>query len=280
VLHFTVHARNSSSGEQAEKHFFAKIYRDEKGEEVYQVLCSLMFGKAETTERFSVAKPVGYFPELRVLIQEAATGTSFQQLLVESNDLDAVSSARKVARALAAFHLNSVPTSRTHRIPDEASVIEARGRTLKWSSPALREEIDQVVKTVVSRLEEVPLRPSHLDLKTDHVLFDNDRYTLLDFDSFALSDPVLDAAHLLAQIRGLRFRFSVSLERLQEAAEAFKEEYFAHVPGDWRHRLSHNYAGATLKVAVGFFRRQEPQWQSTVASLIAEARASISHGER
>lgn len=275
VLHYEVQARNTVSGKREEKHFFAKIYRDDKGEEIYKVLEALWNDHTVNGEKFSVARPIAYLRDFRVLVQEAASGISFQQILVEGPDLEAVSAARKVARALAALHLNTIPTLRRHHVQDAAAVLEARGRTLKWSSPALRREIDEVVKAVISNLADVPLRPSHLDLNTDHILFDRDRHTLLDFDSFALADPVLDAAHLLAQVRGLSFRFNVPLDRLRQACDAFREEYFDHVPGDWRNRLSAYYAGAVLNAAVGFFRRQEPQWPATVASLIAEAKTSL-----
>ena len=62
---------------------------------------------------------------------------------------------------------------------------------------------------------------------------------------------------------------------VRTAAQAFTEEYFAHVPKTWRCRLPLHYAGAALKVAVGFFRRQEPRWPETIAALVKEARDSL-----
>jgi len=276
VLHYEVHARNTVTGRRDEKHFFAKVYRDEKGEESYKVHQSLWDADTGKGERFLVPRPIAYLRDLRVLVQEAAFGISFQQILITGPDPEAVSAARKVARALAALHLSIIPTSRTHHVQDEIRVLEGRARTLKWCNPALTKEIDYVVRAVTSSFADVPLRPSHLDLNTDHILFDRDRHTLLDFDSFALADPLLDVAHVLAQLRSMSFRFGVPIDRLRQVCDAFREEYFAHVPGDWRNRLSAYYAGAVLNAALGFFRRQEPQWPATVASLIAEAKSSLS----
>jgi aminoglycoside phosphotransferase (APT) family kinase protein len=160
-------------------------------------------------------------------------------------------------------------------LPDEIKRIRSTGKMLQLACPHLTRDLEAIVQDIVSNLEEVPLRPSHLDLKTDHILLDGDRATLLDFDSFAQADPVLDAARMLAQIFAMQFRFSVEHARLRMTARTFYEEYFNHVPGTWSKRLRTDYAGAVLKVALGFFRRQNPQWPETVAALLAEAKTSL-----
>jgi hypothetical protein len=48
-----------------------------------------------------------------------------------------------------------------------------------------------------------------------------------------------------------------------------------NIPRAWRCRLPLHYAGAALKEAVGFFRRQEPEWPETIAALVEEARNSL-----
>lgn len=275
VLQYTVQARDKATGKRSERRFYAKIYRDEKGEEIYRILRALWDKGSGTGEHFTVGKPMAYFSETRVLFQEEALGVSLQQILIDGQDDEAVSAARKVARALASLHLDNIPTTRRHLVQDEIAILEMRGKTLQWACPDLKEEIEGLISAVVAGLHEVPLRPAHLDLKTDHILLDGDRYALLDFDSFALGDPVLDAAHVLAQIFGMQFRFPVTPNRLRMTADAFAEEYFAHVPGEWRSRLRSYYAAAAMKVAVGFFRRQEPNWVKKVAAMIEEAKASL-----
>jgi phosphotransferase family enzyme len=275
VLQYTIQARDKSTGRRSEKRFYAKIYRDERGEEIYRILQALWQKGNVIGEHFTVGKPIAYLSESRVLFQEEASGISLQQILIDSQDEEAVSAARKVARALASLHLDNIPTARRHLVQDEIAILAMRGKTLQWACPDLKEEIEAVISTVVASLQEVPLKPAHLDLKTDHILLEGYRYALLDFDSFALGDPVLDAAHVLAQIFGMQFRFPVTPYRLRMAADAFADEYFAHVPGEWRSRLRSYYAAAALKVAVGFFRRQEPHWVDKVAVLIEEAQTSL-----
>jgi aminoglycoside phosphotransferase (APT) family kinase protein len=275
VLRYTVEARDSETSKREKKRFYAKIYRDEKGEQIYQVLQALWGRDNARGKYFTVARPITYLNDLHALVQEEASGISFQDILLNGQDDEAVSAARKVARALAALHLDQISTTRHHRLQDEIATLEKIRETLQWAAPLLREELGVIVRSIVASLEEVPLRPTHLDLKTDHILLEGDRCTLLDFDSFGLADPILDVAHALAQIVGLKFRLAAPHDRLRMAACAFTEEYFNHVPGNWRSRLPSHCAGAALKVALGFFRRQEPQWPEKVSTLIAEAKASL-----
>jgi hypothetical protein len=275
VLRYTVQASDEATGRREKRRFYLKVYRDEKGGEIYDVLKALYERDNVTGEHFTVARPVAYLSDLHALIQEEASGISFQEILLNGQDHQAESMARRVARTLAALHLDHISTTRHHPVQDEVAVLEKIRKTLQWASPHLKEELYTIVNDILRSLGGVRLRPTHLDLKTDHVLLDNNHCTLLDLDSFALADPVLDAAHILAQIVGLKFRPAASHERLRMAAGAFAEEYFNHVPGDWRRRLVPHYAGAALKVAVGFFRRQEPEWPEKVATLIKEAEASL-----
>ena len=146
---------------------------------------------------------------------------------------------------------------------------------MQWACPHLGTEIEAIINAIVAGLEEIPPRPTHRDLKPDHILLDGDRLALCDLDSFAEADPVVDPATILARLAGLAFAFPVRRDRLRTAARAFAEEYFAQVPKAWRRRLPLLYAGAALKVAVGFFRHQEPRWAEKVAGLVQEARESV-----
>jgi hypothetical protein len=275
VLRYTVQASDKATRRREKRRFYAKIYRDEKGGEIYDVLKALWERDNVSGGHFTVARPIAYLSDLHALIQEEASGISLQEILLRGQAHEAESVARRVARTLAALHLDRISTTRHHPVQDEVAVLEKIRKTLQWASPHLKEELYAIVNDILRSLEGVPLRPTHLDLKTDHILLDNNHCTLLDLDSFALADPVLDAAHILAQIVGLKFRPAASHERLRMAAGAFTEEYFNHVPGGWRRRLPSLYAGAALKVALGFFRRQEPEWPERVRVMVAEAKDSL-----
>jgi Phosphotransferase enzyme family len=272
VLRYTGKGRNAATGGTKEKSFYAKVYRHEKGEQTYQALRTLR-NQDGTREGFSVVRPLAYLSNLRALILEEAPGTPLEEILLGESDPTAA--LRRVAKALAAFNQGDAPaTTRLHLLADQVAVLEGAGRVLGWACPQMRLEVESIIEGVLGGLEEVPLGPTHRDLSPDAIFLDNDRTTFIDLDSFAKADPVLDPAHLLARLV-VPALFPVPPERVRTAAREFAEEYFAHVPGVWQERLPFHYAGALLKKAHGFFRRQTPDWPDKIATLLEEARASL-----
>jgi hypothetical protein len=273
VIRHQVPTRDAAAGRGHRRSFYVKVYRDDEGARTFPILQAL-WARAQTVRNgFNVGRPVAYLSGLRTLIVEEALGTSLQQILLRGRD--PVAAVRKVARALAAFNQDGVATARRHSPEDETRELKRAGALLQWSCPHLGPEVEAIINAVVDGLDDIPSRPTHLDLKPDHILLDGDRLALCDLDSFAEADPVLDPATLLARLAGMPSSFPVRRDRLRTAARAFAEEYFAQVPRAWRHRLPLLYAGAVLKVAVGFFRHQEPCWAEKVAGLVREARESM-----
>jgi hypothetical protein len=274
VLRYRAKARNAATGERIERCFYAKVYRDEgQGQQTHQVLRELWKQARANGEGFTVARPLAYLSGLRTLLQEEAPGTSLKEILL--GDGDTTRAVRRVAQALAAFNQGDAPaTTRRHLLADEVTVLERAGRVLGRACPHLRVEVESVIEGVLGGLEEVPLGPTHRDLKPDHFFLDGECTIFIDLDAFAKADPVLDPAHLLARL-AMPALFPVPREETHTAAREFAEEYFAHVPSAWHDRLPFHYAGILLKKAQGSFRRQVPDWPERIATLLEEAKASL-----
>jgi hypothetical protein len=274
VLRYTAKARDAATGGRTERRFYAKVYRHEKGEQTYQALRLLRSQAGVNGEGFSVVRPLAYLSELRALILEEAPGTPLDEILLRESDPPAA--VRRVAQALAAFNQGDAPaTTRRHLLADQVAVLEKAGRVLGWACPHLRLEVESIIEGVLGGLqEEVPLGPTHRDLSPDHIFLDGERTIFIDLDAFAKADPVLDPAHLLVRL-AKPAQFPIPRQRARTAAREFAEEYFAHVPEAWQDRLPFHYAGALLKAAQGFFRRQAPDWPDKIATLLEEAKASL-----
>ena len=276
ALRLTVQGQDDATGRRIERRFYAKVYRDEgQGQQTHQVLRELWKQARANGEGFTVARPLGYLSGLRTLLQEEAPGTSLEEILL--GDGDTTGTVRRVAQALAAFNQGDAPatTQRQYLLADQVADLERACRLLGWACPHLRLEVESIIEGVLAGLEEVPLRPTHRDLKTDHIFLDGDRTIFIDLDSFAKADPVLDPAHLLARLAAMPALFPIPRHRARAAAWEFAEEYFAHVPRTWHDRLPFHYAGALLKISFGIFGRQAPDWPGTIATLLEEAKASL-----
>jgi hypothetical protein len=122
----------------------------------------------------------------------------------------------------------------------------------------------------------VPASPTHRELKTDHIFLDGSRLGVVDLDSYATADPLLDPARLLADLAGLSRGCAAADGRWENAARDVAEQYLHGAPPAWRDRLFLQYAGALLKEALDFFQHQRPEWPEHVDSLVEEARNSLS----
>ncbi|HYY92858.1 MAG TPA: hypothetical protein VE955_12790, partial [Candidatus Dormibacteraeota bacterium] len=90
----------------------------------------------------------------------------------------------------------------------------------------------------------------------------------------------LDAAQLLAYIKGRVGLDSISPARTEAAGTTFIEEYFRLVPKSWKRRFPLHYAAALLEVAAGIFRHQEMSWPEKITEVISAAQHEIANGTK
>jgi len=270
----SVRARETATGRAEERRFYAKVYHDEGGEQTYRVLRTLRDRAGENGVGFVVGEPVAYLEDRRILLQKETPGVTLRDVLLRDEDADRA--VRRAAAALAGLHLADVFPPRLHPLRSEVGALERTGRLLRWACPHLGAEIEGVVEAVISGLKEVPPSPTHRDLKLDHILLDGERAGFIDLDDFAGADPLLDTANVLAHLGGMALLFpAFDEDRGRDYEKAFADEYFGRVPGAWRDGLPVHYAGATLKMAVGFFRRREAGWPEKIEGLLNTARESL-----
>lgn len=272
VLRYGLTACETATGTRAKRRFYVKVYGDGAGERTLGLLDDLA-RSADAGGGFDVGRPVAYLGDQKALVLEEARGVTLEQVVL--GDGDPAHSAREVARALVALHRTSIRFSVQHTLGDQAANLERAGKILGLACPHLAPEVESLVGAIVGELVEAPPAPVHGDLKPDHVFLDDGRVVFVDLDSFAMADPVLDPASLLARLVAMPHLHPVPRGRALLAARVFAGEYFGDVPEDRLGRLRPLYAGSVLEVAHGFFRRQEPLWPEKVAALVDEAGMSI-----
>jgi hypothetical protein len=266
VLRHTVRASS------LEKRFYVKVYRhEEEGRRSHRLLQTLWERGGE--RGLAVPKPVAYLSGLRALVTAELGGESLRHAIDEREDLKAAGAA---ARALATAQLEPMPELVLHDHAGEVAVLMRAAQLLEWARPDLGARMDEVVRALAARREQVPPKPTHRELRSDHLFLDGSRVGVIDVDSYAVADPLLDPARLLADLVGLSLRPGVSGgSRWERAAGTFADEYRRSVPIAAGDRLFVRYAGALLKEALDVFRHQEPCWAETVGALVEEAENAL-----
>jgi len=274
TLRLTVLAREDQTGQQAQQRFFAKVYRDEReAEQAFEVVRNLWDRAGAGGPGFTVARPITYLCRLRALFQNEVPGPSLEDVLLrEENPIPQV---RQAARALVVLHLSDVPAPRRRSRANQLARLEDVRNLLRSAHPHLRRDIDEIVGAVVGGLEEVPLVPTHGELRAEHILLDGDRLTLLDLDKFVSADPMRDVASFLVNVGMPRPPFLRPNDRDRTIMMSFVDEYFAHAPEDWGAGLPSHYAIAALSRAAASYRKQERDWESGIQVFLEEARDSL-----
>ena len=274
ALRYTLELRDMRSGRTQTRRCYVKVCRPGRGAASFQLMQALCAGQAGAPSAYGVVRPLAYLDELDTLVVDEAPGTSLLALLRGRDD--PMWAVRAAGRAVAAFHLTGRAIGPRDPLAERIRDVERAASLLEWACPEVGDDTRAVAATVVADLTEAPPAPIHGDLKADHLFVAGDRVTFIDFDRVALGDPVSDPARLYAYLTGRVGLDGVPAERAQAAAVAFVDEYFSHVPAEWRERFALQYAGALLDVASGLFRSQAPGWRGMISDVIAEACRALS----
>ena len=288
VVRCTVDATDAQRRTHARKTFFVKTYRDaDQPRRVYEHLCTLARHAAVSPIGVHIDAPLACLDHLDALLIEGTAGRPLDALLGGGDETAIDAAVRVTARALATFNLSDAPAPRVYPVADHLAAVGRADRLLRCACPDLGDQLEAVAHALRAELRDVVPGPTHRDMKPEHVLLAPSGPALIDLDSCAAADPVMDPALMLARFAALAGR-EASAARMQQAAATFERQYFALVPAEWHLRLPPYYAGALVEVAAGIFHRQEPAWRLRVAALIAAAHAAVaaprtrltSHGAR
>ena len=276
ALKYTMQARETLTARSETLRCYLKVYRDQRGEEAFQLLRSLSEKAANGQQHYSVVGPITYLNDLRTLVLEEAPGTSLQQILLQQRDPTAA--VRAVARAVAALNQDDLGLARSDSLAGQLEDVAQEASLVEWACPHTREDVQTITAEVMAGLKEVQPAPIHRDLKTDHIFLSDDRVCFIDFDNVAMGDPVRDPAHLCAYMVTRVGLNGISPRQAHAAAAAFAEAYFERVPPAWLERFPVHCAGALIEVAGGMFRRQERHWPERVTAAVREAKNALSGG--
>jgi thiamine kinase-like enzyme len=275
TVRVAVRAEDVASGRVVESCYYVKAYANPVlFERIQRGQGDLEAALTASAGPLAIPATVAWLQEERVLVQREAAGTPLPEAV--SDPAVAQDAVRRTARALAALHQLPVlaPASghSLERVGPER--VRRNAARLRRARPGLAEVVGSVEAGILAALRragDAPTAPVHGDLKPDHVLLDGDRVVMIDFDKFVAGDPMLDVVSLWRKLGSGQMGNGIDL------GNPFVEEYLAHVPASWEHRLAPNLAAALLADASKADRRKRDVAPTTrdrgrEVALLAEAR--------
>ena len=147
----------------------------------------------------AVPRPLRYDPGLGAAFFDALPGhpPSF-------DPAEARTSATAIAGALGTIQARGPATAKPYGVSDELAMLHDRIRTVRAVLPELAplaEDALQGLENAALGRERVEFRPCHRDFHMGQILLHRGCAGVLDFDTYCLADPALDAGNMIAHLR-------------------------------------------------------------------------------
>lgn len=198
---------------------FGKTFASKRGAKVYEITRTITAARA-FGPNVALPDPVGWLPDLRLLLQQPVCGAPIEQALLDGDwDL-----AVAIACALHHFHTSRLDLGRTHDLAKELEPLPMRVSQVAEACP----ELAQAANRCLDRIQEIDaslfdwrLQPVHRDFYHDQVLCDGDRLAILDLDDAAMSEPLIDVANFRAHLMLLGAHQRGDVTALELVSDAF-----------------------------------------------------------
>jgi hypothetical protein len=243
---------------------FGKIFSDDRGRELCEDYERLWRASVAREISFNVARPIAWDEANRTLWQAAVPGCAVRPRL-RTDEGPAL--ARRIGEALGSLAQSHVRTRRAVSLHDEVERAERHAAELVCRVPSLAEKVKGFLRrTAVFREMEQSRapRPIHGAPAAAQWLATAERLGLVDFDNFALGDPEVDIASLLAN-----FDFEdVPRDRARELGTQFIEAWEGVAGPVDRVRLDFHRGHRHLRKALRAASAIRPDGDSRAAALL------------
>jgi len=179
---------------------YGKVQPGGRGWRTYQAVEGLWRAAAEYPGLLNLPRPLGYFDEMGLLLEESVKGRPVKGNRMSTEFMMAANAG---AEALAVIHESGVESDERIEIERELARLDRVTEQFKYVLPAGHFLLKDLVTHMRDRLrktDEEDLLPTHGDLKYDQFMFHNDHFTLLDFDYFAQAETSYDLGKYCAYL--------------------------------------------------------------------------------
>lgn len=270
VVSLTLCVRHRCTGEFRCHNLFAKLVatRTDPG-----IKSRLQHSESSDGLPFEIPRTLLSIPQQGFTVQARAEGLALESML--SQGVEKLADATRLASVLANWHTTGDSLHKCYSKDIFERVLERSVRVLSTATPACSLRLEGLAKSIRERMNHAIYCPAHLDLKPEHIFFCADGITLIDIDSAADADPMIDIAILYARLLHARALYDLPGTASQRFASQLMNTYHKQVPSDWWDNFSVCYAWALLKMAVHLFVCQRPDWPGWIHCFVSEAELAM-----
>ncbi len=199
------YASNEAVGHAWPTFVVAKTYDSEQGQNAYDCMQALWGSTLGRRSAVTIAEPLAYLPELKLLVQGPIPAEQTLQALIGSalhaNTPEALAALDdymgKTAAGLAELHSAGMGIGTAHHWEDELAGVRAFVQRLTTAVPDLATAATPLftcLESLAAMWPPDPPVPTHGTFRPSQVLIDHGRIGFIDFDSFCQAEPAMDLA--------------------------------------------------------------------------------------
>lgn len=191
-----------------------KTHQGDKGQTAWAAMTALWQSPLARQGIVTLAEPLGYEPERRILFQgpipEDCTLKELARTALADGSNGQLDRLReelvRTGHALAALHQSSTTYGETATLDGELTELREVVSRLSFSVPSL----EAAAKSLLTRVEELSVEfpaegsvPSHHDFRPAQVLLHAGKVGFIDFDGASMAEPALDLGRFRAKLRDI-----------------------------------------------------------------------------
>lgn len=191
-----------------------KTHQGDKGQTAWAAMTALWESPLARSGAVTLAEPLGYEPERRILFQgpipEDCTLKELARIAITDGSEDQLDrlreELRKTGHALAALHTSSTSYGATATLDMELEELREVIQRLSLSVPALEAAAEPLLSRIEALSVEYPAEasvPSHHDFRPAQVLLHEGKVGFIDFDGASMAEPALDLGRFRAKLRDI-----------------------------------------------------------------------------
>ena len=240
---------------------YGKVQPGLRGLRTFRVVEELWRVAAHYPDYLNLPRPLGYVEQLNMLLEEGIRG---KPVSARRQSTQFALLAEAAADAVAVIHESRVENDLKIDLELELARLDHVVGQFAYVHPSAHFMLKELlihVRDRVRKTAEEDILPTHGDLKYDQFVFHNGRFTLLDFDYYALAETSYDLGKFCAYLvpsRPKDWRDSVAVE---EARTRFLRRYVELRPNATLQRLGVYEATQFALRAMAFMWSQVDGWE-------------------